>query len=410
MGSLSGGEKARLVLAMLVWQRPNLLLLDEPTNHLDLTTREALSMALNEFEGTVMLVSHDRALLRETCDEFWLVTRGGVLPFDGDLDDYQRWLLEVSRATARGCRRRNRRVRPRWPRRHRPRVPPTRRHGTAPPPAPARREARAQQAAPPPASRDERKGAKQSRARLAESTRPLRVELQRIDERLARLGQEKAEVESLLSQPGAQADDFAELWPPPGARAGRDGDARGALAAPADGARDPADRRLIASGLAGLWPGGPMPGQVAQAATPASRSSISSTRACTGVSTPAEGSASGVAPTTPPSRQREHAPHRDAGGHGAPRGSRQRAVHAAVAGAGDHEALRAGRHQRVAARAARAGVAGDDLHPGQAAGIAQRSRGRSAVGASGQSRKRRSRPSSTTPSGPASPEPKASTR
>jgi ATP-binding cassette subfamily F protein 3 len=102
VGSLSGGEKARLVLAMLVWQRPNLLLMDEPTNHLDLTTREALSIALNEFEGTVMLVSHDRALLREVCDEFWLVTRGGVEPFDGDLDDYQRWLLEVSRAVARG--------------------------------------------------------------------------------------------------------------------------------------------------------------------------------------------------------------------------------------------------------------------------------------------------------------------
>ena len=70
---MSGGEKARLVLCMIVWQRPNLLLLDEPTNHLDLTTREALSMALNEFEGTVMLVSHDRALLRAVCDEFWLV-------------------------------------------------------------------------------------------------------------------------------------------------------------------------------------------------------------------------------------------------------------------------------------------------------------------------------------------------
>ncbi|HRH88239.1 MAG TPA: ATP-binding cassette domain-containing protein, partial [Rubrivivax sp.] len=102
VGSLSGGEKARLVLAMLVWQRPNLLLLDEPTNHLDLTTREALSIALNEFEGTVMLVSHDRALLREVCDEFWLVSGGSVQPFDGDLDDYQRWLLEVSRALARG--------------------------------------------------------------------------------------------------------------------------------------------------------------------------------------------------------------------------------------------------------------------------------------------------------------------
>ncbi|MEI8029982.1 MAG: ATP-binding cassette domain-containing protein, partial [Comamonadaceae bacterium] len=94
VGSMSGGEKARLVLCMIVWQRPNLLLLDEPTNHLDLATREALSMALNEFEGTVMLVSHDRALLRAVCDEFWMVSRGGVSPFDGDLDDYQRYLLD----------------------------------------------------------------------------------------------------------------------------------------------------------------------------------------------------------------------------------------------------------------------------------------------------------------------------
>ena len=104
VGTLSGGEKARLVLAMLVWQRPNLLLLDEPTNHLDLTTREALSIALNEYEGTVMLVSHDRALLREVCDEFWLVVGGELRAFDGDLDDYQRWLLAQSREAARASR------------------------------------------------------------------------------------------------------------------------------------------------------------------------------------------------------------------------------------------------------------------------------------------------------------------
>ncbi|MDR0578196.1 MAG: ATP-binding cassette domain-containing protein [Candidatus Accumulibacter sp.] len=95
--TLSGGEKARLVLAMLVWQRPNLLLLDEPTNHLDLATREALAVALNEFEGALMLVSHDRALLRSVCDEFWLVARGGVTPFDGDLDDYQQFLLDEAK-------------------------------------------------------------------------------------------------------------------------------------------------------------------------------------------------------------------------------------------------------------------------------------------------------------------------
>ena len=97
VGTMSGGEKARLVLCMIVWQRPNLLLLDEPTNHLDLATREALGVALNEFEGTVMLVSHDRALLRSVCDEFWLVARGGVEPFDGDLDDYQRYLLDEAK-------------------------------------------------------------------------------------------------------------------------------------------------------------------------------------------------------------------------------------------------------------------------------------------------------------------------
>jgi ATP-binding cassette subfamily F protein 3 len=97
VSTMSGGEKARLVLCMIVWQRPNLLLLDEPTNHLDLATREALGMALNEFEGTVLLVSHDRSLLRAVCDEFWLVTKGGVEPFDGDLDDYQQFLRDEAR-------------------------------------------------------------------------------------------------------------------------------------------------------------------------------------------------------------------------------------------------------------------------------------------------------------------------
>lgn len=97
VGTMSGGEKARLVLAMIVWQRPNLLLLDEPTNHLDLATREALSVALNEFEGTVMLVSHDRALLRAVCDSFWLVANGTISDFDGDLDEYQQYLLDEAR-------------------------------------------------------------------------------------------------------------------------------------------------------------------------------------------------------------------------------------------------------------------------------------------------------------------------
>lgn len=95
----SGGEKARLALALIVWQRPNLLLLDEPTNHLDLETREALTMALAQFEGTLVLVSHDRHLLRATTDQFIIVADGKLQPFDGDLDDYKDWLFKTKLAT-----------------------------------------------------------------------------------------------------------------------------------------------------------------------------------------------------------------------------------------------------------------------------------------------------------------------
>lgn len=92
--TFSGGEKARLVLALIVWQRPNLLLLDEPTNHLDLDMRQALTEALIDFEGAIVVVSHDRHLLRSTTDEFYLVHDGLVEQFDGDLDDYQKWLAD----------------------------------------------------------------------------------------------------------------------------------------------------------------------------------------------------------------------------------------------------------------------------------------------------------------------------
>jgi ATP-binding cassette, subfamily F, member 3 len=95
--NFSGGEKARLALALIVWQRPNLLLLDEPTNHLDLETREALTVALAQFEGTLVLVSHDRHLLRATTDQFLIVADGRLEPFDGDLDDYRDWLLKSKR-------------------------------------------------------------------------------------------------------------------------------------------------------------------------------------------------------------------------------------------------------------------------------------------------------------------------
>ena len=189
VGTLSGGEKARLVLAMLVWQRPNLLLLDEPTNHLDLTTREALSVALNEFEGTVMLVSHDRALLREVCDEFWLVTEGAIKPFDGDLDDYQRWLLEQSKAAAKAARE----------------------EASAPQAETAAKApaAAAQSPAAAPAanragaagnSREERKAAALARQQRSDAAKPLRQEVNRIDNKLGVLFAERDALEASLGR------------------------------------------------------------------------------------------------------------------------------------------------------------------------------------------------------------------
>ncbi len=222
IGTLSGGEKARLVLASLVWQRPNLLLLDEPTNHLDLTTREALSMALNEFEGTVLLVSHDRALLREVCDEFWLVSHGAVLPFDGDLDDYQKWLLETSRAISRGA------PPPPLPGNLNDLLPPSAAPAAvAPksgkggkkgayidpnaaaaspvPPTPA-----AGNTKPGAARNDDRKQSAQQRTQVGTQTRPLRVEVQQIDARMAALGVEKTELEASMTTGGLSGGGIAD--------------------------------------------------------------------------------------------------------------------------------------------------------------------------------------------------------
>jgi ATP-binding cassette, subfamily F, member 3 len=174
VGTMSGGEKARLVLAMMVWQRPNLLLLDEPTNHLDLATREALSMALNEFEGTVMLVSHDRALLRAVCDEFWLVGRGGVTPFDGDLDDYQRYLLDEAKRLREVARAEN--------------------SATVAPaatPAPT--------GAPELTPQEQRRQDAQQRQRLEATLKPLRRQLAQTEQEMARLQAEKAALEQSLT-------------------------------------------------------------------------------------------------------------------------------------------------------------------------------------------------------------------
>ena len=97
IGPFSGGEKARLVLALLSYLRPNLLLLDEPTNHLDLEMRQALALALQDYSGAVLMVSHDRHLLRTVIDEFYLVADGRATPFDGDLDDYAKWAADNPR-------------------------------------------------------------------------------------------------------------------------------------------------------------------------------------------------------------------------------------------------------------------------------------------------------------------------
>jgi ATP-binding cassette subfamily F protein 3 len=90
--SFSGGEKSRLALALLAWQKPHLLLLDEPTNHLDLDMRDALTLALEEYTGAVVLVSHDRSLIRAVADELWLIADGEAKLFDGDLEDYKSWI------------------------------------------------------------------------------------------------------------------------------------------------------------------------------------------------------------------------------------------------------------------------------------------------------------------------------
>ena len=186
VGSMSGGEKARLVLCMIVWQRPNLLLLDEPTNHLDLATREALSVALNEFEGTVMLVSHDRALLRAVCDEFLLVSRGGIEPFDGDLDDYQRYLLDVAKQ-AREAQRQEQR-------------------GQSRAPAPEAVATPAAKTPEPGRTAEQKKQDAQRRQQVAEKTKPLKKELEQVDKRMAQLAQEKTRLETALSQSASPAD------------------------------------------------------------------------------------------------------------------------------------------------------------------------------------------------------------
>jgi ATP-binding cassette subfamily F protein 3 len=172
VGTLSGGERARLLLALLVWQRPNVLLLDEPTNHLDLATREALALALQDFGGAMLLVSHDRALLRAVCDGYWLVADGGVVDFDGDLDDYQRWVLERARARQRDAA------------------------------APAASDA---------SRREQRRAAAASRQQRAAAQRPLRTEQAALEAELERLEAQRAHTDAELAAAATPAARRAEL-------------------------------------------------------------------------------------------------------------------------------------------------------------------------------------------------------
>jgi ATP-binding cassette subfamily F protein 3 len=166
----SGGERARLALALIAWDKPNLLLLDEPTNHLDLDMREALADALADFGGAIVLVSHDRHLLGLVCDEFWRVSDGVVEPFDGDLDDYARWLR--SRNNSQG------------------------------------KPSAAVAAAAAAATEKERR---QAEAQAREREKPLRSKLKKIESRMGQLDGELATVQARLADPKIYEGPTAEL-------------------------------------------------------------------------------------------------------------------------------------------------------------------------------------------------------
>ncbi|MFL6660432.1 MAG: ATP-binding cassette domain-containing protein [Massilia sp.] len=175
----SGGEKARLALALIVWQRPNLLLLDEPTNHLDLETREALTMALAQFEGTLVVVSHDRHLLRATTDQFIIVADGKLQPFDGDLDDYKDWLFQTKLGKGTtvlpAAGKDNKTVYPTA-------------SAVAPPSAPVVDK------------KDQKKQDAEQRQRLAALKKPIENKIKRLEEQIAKRNEQKAEVDAKLGE------------------------------------------------------------------------------------------------------------------------------------------------------------------------------------------------------------------
>ena len=162
VATFSGGEKARLVLALLVYQKPNLLLLDEPTNHLDIEMRHAITLALQDYPGALVLVSHDRHLLRSVTDQCWLVADGRAGPYPGDLEDYRRWLLELRARSTGGN----------------------------------------NEAAPP-----SRKDKRREQARRRESLRPLKKALAEAENEVTKLSQAKADLERQLADPSLYRPD-----------------------------------------------------------------------------------------------------------------------------------------------------------------------------------------------------------
>jgi ATP-binding cassette, subfamily F, member 3 len=177
----SGGEKARLALALIVYQRPNLLLLDEPTNHLDLETREALTEALAQFEGTLVVVSHDRHLLRATTDNFIIVADGKLQPFDGDLDDYKDWLFQTKLGKGTNV------------------LPAAGKDNkTAFPTA----SAVAAPSAPVIDKKDQKRQDAEQRQRTAALKKPIENKLKRLEEQIAKRNEQKAEVDAKLGEAG----------------------------------------------------------------------------------------------------------------------------------------------------------------------------------------------------------------
>jgi ATP-binding cassette subfamily F protein 3 len=179
----SGGEKARLALALIVWQRPNLLLLDEPTNHLDLETREALTEALAQFEGTLVVVSHDRHLLRATTDQFIIVADGKLQPFDGDLDDYKDWLFQTKLGKGTD-------VLPAAGKENKTAFP------VQSPVAPAKAEA----TAPVVNSKEQKRKDAEDRQRISTLRKPIEQKIKRLDEQIAKRTAQKADVDAQLGE------------------------------------------------------------------------------------------------------------------------------------------------------------------------------------------------------------------